>query len=791
MGVSFYRRGSNGKWQSQQSGPDIDPPVIQPQGIVTRASGVAGAGFQNAGDIHPTEPNLWIAGGDVAGVHLSADAGKSWAPNNTGLDAPNKLRTTGVRWSENPATPHIAWRWTADWNGATGNYFMRGTYDPSLGVIVRWEVVHQLPDGWASAQNGTQAGDTNASPQSGHPRQTKNRMIALDETNGVAYLGSANGLWRVNIDGSGTPTRVWGAGESVTSISLDPRNKNIAYVTVDLGTLTGVHRLTTIRTGAAPTVDSYRPLAYQYAQSCKAFVQGGVTRLVVATGRAVNAADPSDSIVYWNGAGDFASGWTDLSGNINADETAVRNRWAGVDAVLLSNGNLRILASNSYDEDGPTGKKVAWTDWSLSGVPTWDRPATSNVDPAYRIGDPSGETWWLSTPDGQPSLMLDKGGFDSPSPCIAPSNPDLWMVPGRSGVWRRDLGATDTRWFPAVKGLAVTTSWHVVVDRTNPDRVVFGDVDWTVLRSTAGMETQPMTPSRPVAGVGWNLAQSQTDGKVLLCLGHRDNNTDGYLFRSDDPWATASGSWVDELGTGSGRPWTGTADTAGVKGAAIGVDGSGTQVILAALSHTGVNVDTAKTGLFRKVGAGAAGAWSKIELPGIAAEFAVAGKEQRQHFAWQPGGGAVVWLSDPASGLWQSRDYGATWTLFYAATWSNIYSGHIVGDPTRAGVYYALTKSSEAWTITGGNGATPAKTPLCPDASTPAGIAVHPTTGNLYLAEQGSARLHKSTDGGTTWTDITTASWEAMCATVKHLTIGSNGKLYTAMYAGYAITDVE
>jgi hypothetical protein len=305
------------------------------------------------------------------------------------------------------------------------------------------------------------------------------------------------------------------------------------------------------------------------------------------------------------------------------------------------------------------------------------------------------------------------------------------------------------------------------------------------------METQPMDPNRPMAGTGWNLAQSETDGKVVLCLGHRDKNTTGGLFRSDDPWATTSGSWVDELGTGSGRPWAGSGDTAGVKGAAVGVNGSGQQIILAALSNMTDNVSTTKTGLFRKVGTGAGGTWSKIDLPGIAADFSVANKQLRQQFAWQPGGGATVWLSDPDSGLWQSRDYGATWTLFYSATWSNVYTGHIVGDPTRSGVYYALTKGGEAWKITGGNGASPAKSALCPVASAPAGVAVHPVSGNIYVAEQAAGRLHESTDGGSSWTDITTASWEAMCATVKGMTIGSNGKLYVAMYAGYAITDLE
>ena len=394
--------------------------------------------------------------------------------------------------------------------------------------------------------------------------------------------------------------------------------------------------------------------------------------------------------------------------------------------------------------------------------------------------------------------MLDRGGFDSVSPVIAPSNPGLMMVPGRSGVWRKNLSATDKGWHPAVHGLAVTTSWMPLVSNQDPDNVIFADVDWTILRSTDGMETQPMEPTRPQAAVGWNLAQSFA-GKVVICLGNRDNNTNGGLWRSDNPWATTAGGWVDELGTGTGRPWTSSGNTPQVKGAAIGANAGGTQVILAAVRAAAPNATAAATGLWRKVGAGGAGAWSKIGLPGYPAAFATENKQLRPHFAWKPDGGATVWMNDPSSGLWQSRDYGATWARHPVPgqvadellTWTNIYSAHIVADPTRAGVYYALTQGNRAWKITSGDGATPTIARMAAGTATPAGIAVHPTTGNIYLAETGTGRLHRSTDGGTTWVDITTSSWSAMCAIVKGLAIGTNGKLYCAMYSGYAITEVE
>lgn len=785
--VRLLRRTASSTWHPFQGGDDITP-FPPPSAAGTSPSGVWGAGFQNAGAIHPTNQNLWLIAADVAGVHLSADAGMSWTPNNTGLDTSQKLHGVAIRWSE--TNPNLAYYYScAAQEGSAQNYLFSGVYDPSLGVIVRWNIIETVPGGWASGDNGAQTGDSLASAVSGHPRQSKRRMLGLDEAQGLGYICSADGLWRVNLDGTGTPVRVWGAGNSLTSVSLDPNDKTVAYVTVDLGSLTGIHKLSGIR--GTPTVTSFRPSYAQYAQSLKAIIWNNVLRLFVVTGKSSSASDAANSVLYWPGTGSFTAGWQDITGNLNADETGGPSRWAGIDAAILLGGSARILVANSYDATGGSnGAKVGWVDWSGTGTPTWTKPSGSNTD--YRVGDTTGATWWLASRFG--GSMFDKPGYDCVDPALAPSNPDLMMTPGRSGIWRRDRssGAVSNLWHPAVKGTAVTTSLDVLVSNQNPLNVAFGDTDWTVLRSTDGMVTQPMAPNAPASECGYILAQAEVSGKVLLAQGARSANNAGHLHRCDDPWSGASPTWVDELSTGSGGPWSTTANTPQVRGCALGVNASSTQVILAAL-RGGSGQAASQSGFWRKVGAGGSGAWSHLTLPGypVANEFTTTSNNCNWRFAWQSGGGAVVWLSDPVSGLWQSRDYGATWTRFYATSWTVREGGELIADPTRAGVYYATQNPGPGWKITGGNGATPSKVVLNPSAKQGAGLAVHPVSGNLYMAETGVARLWKSTDGGGTWADITTASWEAMCTTIKAMTIGSNGMLYVAMYAGFAITDVE
>lgn len=787
------------KWHPIQGGSDIDATPVAPPGAATpetTSSGVWGGGFQNTAAINPTLSNLWLTAGDVAGVHLSDDGGMSWTPNNTGLDSPLKMHGVAVRWSE--TDPYLAYYFSSATGseGNANNFLFSGRYDPELGVIVKWEIIRQVNGAWCQAGIPTTGSDatgywTLPAPDmncdhDGHPRQTKRRMIALDEANGVAYLGSYDGLWRQPLDGLTAPVRVWGANQCVTSISLDPQNKNIAYVTVDVGSLTGVHRLTTIRTGTNPTVATFRPADLQYAQSCKAVVKAGSTVLFVATGKLTNSATPTGSVYFWPG-GTFTTGWVDITGTLNADETnSGFSSWAGLDAVLLTNGNYRLIVSHSH-KGSFVGKKQAWSDWTGAGTPAWTKVSSSNVDQQYRVGDNTGSHWWFQ--DSFSSLMLDRVNWNCVDPGLAQSNPDIQVAPGRSGIWRRTVnGEVDSLWHPAVKGTAVTTSQDVLVSNQNPKNIAFGDTDWRVLRSTDGGVSQPLTWPLATSGNGWVLAQAENSGQIAICMGDRDNNDTGFLYTSNNFWSDTP-TLTEQLRTGSGGPWTTTSDTPQCKGAAIGVNLQGTQVILAALRGIASKTTPGRNGLFRKQG----NVWAPVSLsPYPTGEvFQTSNNSIRWRFAWQPHGGATIWLSDPVSGLWQSRDYGLTWTSFYPASWTNSNSGYIVGDPTRVGVYYATTRGTESWKITNGNGTTPTKTPLNPDAHNPMAVVVHPSSGDIYMAETGEAKLWVSRDGGTNWNDITTASWQAMCSTVKAMAIGSNGAIYTAMFAGYAITGLR
>lgn len=744
---------------SPASGGGTPPP---PSGIVTVPSGVWGMGFQNVGDIakttvgHPA--GLAVSGGDVAGIHISSDGGDDWLPNNIGLTTVASLRCAGVRWSA--TVPNKCWYYSTSPSGTSpGGILWYGFYDSSIGGIVKWNQLCTVP---SAIEGGLDL----------HPRGSKRQTIALDEANDLAYLATIDGIYKVTLS-TGATSRIAFAGSSVTSIALDPLDRTIMFATTDTGTQ-GVHRITAVNT--SPTISTRAPTDYLLAQACVPVVEGGVTCLYVATGKAVNDAAPTNSVVRWNGTSFTTAGnWTDITGTTlnTGNTTSAATRWCGIDAAAVG-ANTRILVTASSDvAQAGTETNVAWTLYNRSGVATWTKPSTGNT--FLTINDGAGPTWWGSSMSR--SLMMDKNVYDCTAPVIDPNDTSkLWLF-GRSGVWRSiDAGA---HWYPVVRGMCVTTAWHVLTKPGDDNKIVMGDTDWGIHRSTDGMVTQPITPSiRPTTDVGWNQAITPSGNRFLLCMGDRDVNTNGGAYTCADPWA-GTVTWTNETITGTNAPYTTLTAAPRCTGGALGTDGAGNPVLLATWQAAGM--------LRRKIGTGAAGTWSTPTTGGVS--VAGTANQQRCHFAW-PGDGINVWMIDPSTGLWQSRDRGVTWTRRQTFSGTNAYQFHLKASESETGVYY-YTRNGQVWKITAGDTASPVLTQLASGViGAAAAIAVHPGNGKVVVAENGDAptggALWRSTDGGTSWTDVTVPSWETTCTTVKQMHFTGAGDLLIAMNAGYS-----
>lgn len=738
------------------------PPT--PPSVTTVTSGVWGAGFQNCGE--PAPPGVGhaagvvVSSGDVAGIQVSTDGGNTWVPNNIGLLTTANLRGGGVRWSRTVANK--VWYYSTTATGASpGGVLWYGFYDSTIGGIVKWNQLCTVPSG---VEGGLDA----------HPRGSKRQTIALDEANDLLYLATIGGVYKVVIS-TGVATLHALSGANVTSIVLDPQDRTIGFATSDqAGTTPGVHQITALPT--APSVTTRNPTDYLDAQACVPVVEGATTVLYVATGKVVSAGAGTGSVVRWNGtAFGTAGNWSDISGSINSGNTNSATRWSGIDAAAVG-ANTRILVTSSSDiAQASTETNAAWTLYSRTGTPTWTKPITT-TNTLLTVNDGAGATWWLSSLSR--SLMLDKNVYDSTCPVIDPADTSkLWLF-GRSGVWRSiNAGAA---WYPAVKGMAVTTARYVITHPSNASKVLHGDVDWTLLASNDASVTQPITPvNRPSPDVCGMIAHNPAGTRWAVAVGDRDTNTQGSVFTIADPWG--AGSWTNETITGTAAPYATQAAGLRATGCALGTDGVGTQVLLATHQGTGM--------LRRKVGTGAGGTWSTPTTSGVS--VCNTSQNQRVHFAW-PADGAVVWMLDPSTGIWQSLNRGVSWTRRQTFSGTSEYEFHLCASLSEAGVYYYL-RNGQAWKITAGDTGTPVLTQIGVGVIAQAnGLAVHPTSGKVIIAENATSpnggTLWRSTDGGTTWSDQTVPSWETTCTTIRHMHMDIAGVLWIAMFAGYSKT---
>jgi hypothetical protein len=708
----------------------------------TRPSSVVGGGFQNAGCFAPTGiGHQWVAisGGDVGGFAVTTD-GLRWTPANTNLNHRNKMRVSCVEGSR--TTPNRIYGYTSsnDGLGANAGFLLRGSFDPAGSFdaatgYINWTQVALLAD----AARAGNVGDN-------HPRQV-GRTMALDEANDVAVVGTINGLAVITLSTGAVAYRAL-AGHHVTGVVLDPTDTQLCYCTVDDdggANQAGVHRVVNIRSGA---VSSTRYDVLTNPQDIVLVTAGGSRYCYVAA--------MQQGIRRWTVGADITAGWTDLTGTL-----VTTQGYAGVDARdAASLSTVTLLASTA--ETGQTS--VDGGAYSTDGGTTWQRESLAWTVSSVVVGQT--EAWWMAAP--QPQALLGGNTYEATTPRINPADPADFHIHGRAGVWRSVDGGAN--WQPTVNGLCVTGGFAVAVDPQDPARAVVGDNDWTMFRTTSKFLT--MADQEEPGGVSGRSVFDfafRPSGRLALACGNAPTNTLGEVYTTDNPWDTTPTYTSQGFGTAGGG--------ARCKAVAIGQDAAATEVLLAVVEGSGI---------YRKVGAAA---------PTLVSTLVQATQATTPRFWWPQGGTDQHVYCSAAEGLLRSADYGATWTSIWSYTQGYEYVGGIDGDPTTPTTLYLTVDDNASnvglYKVTGAAG-TPTITRIGPTADPPGQCAVHPLTGQVFLATTyetpGGPRLWRSPaanpDAAAAFVDITDLQWAAGAMAPRDLVVAADGTVYFANAIG-------
>lgn len=786
--------------------------VAPPSGWDVRTSMVWGAGYQTNGDISPFDPNLQLLGGDICGIHATSD-GRMWTTCNMNLDDENYMHVVAARWSRVEATKYTCYAYCIQFQRGGGNksYIYKGAYNTTTKYIEWGPVGTGMPPVvmgiWASATNGAMPGDTVPTGTSGHPRQTKWNMMALDEPVNFMYVGSIDGVWRISLVNRSV-TRIALPGSSVTALALDPTDATIIYATCDQGPAKGVSKITNIRaagTNAAPatTYSTNMP----YPQSVRAGVNGtGDVCLWVTTGKILSVGNTSWGIAFHDTA-TFTTGWKDVTNNWAADLTGAGEVMiVGLDAVWKT-GKWYAIAAHCWDmNSAPANARVGETEWTGTGVPSWVKVTASRANDVM----PNGDHWFLiADPGPHAGFSMWKGEFDSNSPIISEMNPAIRMAPGRGGNWGVNPAINGGKWFPHIMGTSATTAQDIAISHSNKDLIIAGDVDWGVLRMSDGSISEQPKGIKPQGGNGHSVINTGGN-EILLAMGDRDKNQGGGIFTSPNPWATPDGNWTNQMMSGTGRPWANNNDIGRTTSGAKGVDSTGKTIILAPVSKGAESDVSAKTGMWRKViPAGApstSGVWSKVTFAGMADPFQDIEFKTRLHMAWRPGS-QTVWLctkgvqgrTTDAKGIYRSTDAGLTWDLI----WEDLItssepeppskaggtSGHIKYDESRPNVGYVCS-GGKAYRINNFDTGAPTRTIINTANGMAQLVVSDPATGWLYsIGDKASGLWVSKTATATsegTWENKTTPSWKSTMVMPNGADV-YQGRLVLASMNGYFV----
>lgn len=448
---------------------------------------------------------------------------------------------------------------------------------------------------------------------------------------------------------------------------------------------------------------------------------------------------------------------------------------SAIDAARISSNTATLVLVGQSNTGGSSLPKLAWTSNGHTATPTWTSVSTGTA--SIKVGGSTGPDHWKMKTGEEAYYALTGTTADVTAVAIDPNDPDRWFAAERTSVWRKQ--PSTTVWYPVTEGLCTDTSLGAAVDPTNSAQVAFLSVDWTVVRSKDRFVTQPISPTkRPSASGGtspWQRGFSGSfhpDGSFLLGCGERNDlaGCAAYFAATPFPIDNTVYPWTDLNLTAPNR----------CTGVCLGDDGAGTKVYLAYSQASGI---------WRKVGAGA---WSNVQ--------STSGDSSNSNhdapFCWplvsgSPGANVYCIVPDGTTngGLWRSTDRGANWTKLTSFTVSSRYVGRLVYRPaTPTTLYYTRDGASAGlWRATSASG-TPTFTNITPAGmGAPGALAVHPSTGLLYVAQlasgSGGTKLWSAADD-TTFTEVSDAVWRGAAGFVHGMAVGSDGSVYGACHTG-------
>ena len=720
------------------SGETANPPVLEVSS--TRPSGLEGGGFQNVIAVSPTDSNVVVSGGDVAGVHLSRDGGVTWTSQDTGIPDQQHLKVAALAWAD--ATTLYA----LVGNGGQGGV-MRGVVETNEanvvnGVWITWQTATGSPagNGGDPATGSGLPGDldlpqikapgaaTNtaiANPKLlEHPRSV-GRLLAVDASHDSLYVGSYDtGVWRARlstITSAPNWTQLGLNALYVRSIDLDA-SRDVLYASTYRGP-TGtssskdgqVWRIANASaapivarlTGSPVNVEELRVLdntlygvvdgrdgpnaVYEEPPGTKwidptidATYQRGLFRLPNAAGAGVGSSWPQISHTV-TVSGTQVTRPDVSTGTDPCTSSTLRNQiWYSLDGYASgSNVTLWLGARNPACEVAG-GQRIALT--RLSTADGWTGVASSDADPqstpSTTVLGTTNRQWWVA--DAKPSFMLGKGTFTASDVALAPTASNTIYLAGRSGVWKSsDGGAT---WAPAVRSMSVTINRQLLIDPNNSNNVDIGNVDFDCITSADRMQTVTQQEVSSAATVGYALTRDPVSNALIIGLGARDTNSDGEV-RWKDPTDT---TW--DTNKTIGFPVGTTQRPIGLLAIK---DASGARSVLAAVAEQGVYQSkyNASTGRYD--------AFTKLSTPTMLQDSTL----KRASFVQGAAGSNNVYLYDKTQGV--SR---GTWTYSggtWSWTWMRILaypsigtsgspaagdgSGYVAPHPTNADVLYVTS----------------------------------------------------------------------------------------------------
>ena len=569
-----------------------------------------------------------------------------------------------------------------------------------------------------------------------HPRSTGNLLAVDPQIGGLVYAATFDDGVMRSADGGVTWDVLGLQGSHLRSLALDPTDPDVLYAATFGG---GLYRTASARTTGALVRIAAAPTTVE-----ELVVVG--SDLYAAAGSAGLTRSP-DGGETWVPLDPGVTGavWTAIAGG---DGAAGRVLYAGTSTPGRA-GTARVSVVRS-DDGG-----ASWT--SLT--------SGSSLVHHDQVGGPGGEPWWLAA--ASPDSMLGGRTYVAAQLVLDPADPEKVFLAGRAGVWGSDDAGRN--WYPRVRHLQVTTNRAVAIDPTTPGRAYAASSDWKVLCSRDGLVRAAQCLSqRGVEGYALALDHSTTPARVYAAVGAAETNTKGEIYSSPDPAA--------------GAPWKaeGLTKKAGGRralGIAVGHE-PGSSVILAAVEGSGV---------WRKAG----GVWTRVNSVAMVGRQTIGAAS----FSWSPGS-PTVYLYDNASGVWRSNDRGRTWTRIWARSTPPDTAGHVVADPVNPSRLYVAVPRDGLYVLEGatqgsvGAGISPRE---IGSFSAPGPIAFGPGPALFATESAGPAStpaLLRSTDGGATWEDHTSATYRAAARFPLSLAVDPTGAVVVGLRGTGALVGV-